>query len=406
MEHSQLSQMVSWLDQAHQRDRLELDQLRQQVEQLSGERDDTARRMARLESDLAALRGGAERLSWPAAPAERFEEQGGAALERGEAQRQQAPRQGDQPPCAPLRRQATTEDRGLPLRQAETANVIRSVGDFRQDMDRFRRYDEELASRRLDIQRLAADIARLQQAVTDAARQRDEWAHSAGFVEEQRRQDARRITDIQSQIAEEIKRVDGIVPRMQYLEQMSSRVMEIKNTIEELRLGQSKGHEKRQFLEAQIERQIKLWGEEIEGYRLRVDGHERRMEQYTEYHQVVKKATEGLQSFQEQITRLQHETGELQRLSQNRQKTQMEEWQTQQEQRWQQHGADWDRQWTDYERTVARLGDRTGAIELRVSTFEKRLHLLIQIAEEDAQLRAMSARDWQARFEQVMENEA
>ena len=178
MEHSQLSQMVSWLDQAHQRDRLELDQLRQQVEQLSGERDDTARRMARLESDLAALRG-ADKVSRPEAPAERFEEQGGAALARAEAQRQQAPRQGDQPPCAPLQRQGTT------------ANVTRSVGDFRKDMDRFRRYDEELASRRLDIQRLAADIARLQQAVTGAARQRDEWAHSAGFVEEQRRQDAR-----------------------------------------------------------------------------------------------------------------------------------------------------------------------------------------------------------------------
>ncbi len=46
MEHSQLSQMVTWLDQAHQRDRGELTQLRQQVEQITGEREGVTDRCA------------------------------------------------------------------------------------------------------------------------------------------------------------------------------------------------------------------------------------------------------------------------------------------------------------------------------------------------------------------------
>ncbi|MGQ9793849.1 MAG: hypothetical protein ACUVSF_09205, partial [Anaerolineae bacterium] len=126
---------------------------------------------------------------------------------------------------------------------------------------------------------------------------------------------------------------------------------------------------------------------------------------YTEYHQVVKKATEGLQAFQEQIAREQQESAELLRLSQNRQKTLLEEWQTQQEQRWQQHISEWDRQWADYDRALATLDDQITVLSGRVSTLEKRIQLLIQIAEEDAQMRTIAAQEWQNRFEQVMEKE-
>jgi hypothetical protein len=173
-----------------------------------------------------------------------------------------------------------------------------------------------------------------------------------------------------------------------------------------VRQGQGKEHEKRQFLEAQIERQIKLWGEEIEAYRQRMDGYERRIEQYTEYHSVVKKATDDLRAFQETVARQQHEGSELQRLSQNRQKTQFEDWQSQQEQRWQQHMVDWERQWADYDRNIAALGERVAGVETRVAVIEKRMQLLMQIAEEDGQMRAMAARDWQAHFEKAMEEEA
>lgn len=387
MEQSQLSQMVSWLDQAHQRDRTELTQLRQHVEQLIGERDEAQQRVATLEAGLSALTGQLERLGQLESFFERFKEQVNGLLERGEAQRQKVLVEGDR------------------IRQNEITNVTRMVGDFRKELEKYRRYDEEMAARRVDVQRLSAEIARVQQAVEAATRQREDVTRVASFVEEQRRQDLRRIADVQGQIGEVAKRVDGVLPRLQYLEQLSSRVMEIKTQLEDLRQGQNRDFEKRQFIEAQIERQVKQWGEQIETYRQRMDGHERRMETYTEHHQVVKKAVEGLQAFQEAVGRQQHEAAELQRLSQNRQKTQLDEWQTQQEQRWQQHVADWERQWSDYDRALAVLGDRIGGIDLRVGVLEKRIQLLIQIAEEDAQLRALSARDWQSRFEQVMEKE-
>jgi chromosome segregation ATPase len=55
MEHSQLSQMVTWLDQARQSDRAVIEQLREQVENLAGSRDETAKYSVELESQLASL---------------------------------------------------------------------------------------------------------------------------------------------------------------------------------------------------------------------------------------------------------------------------------------------------------------------------------------------------------------
>jgi chromosome segregation ATPase len=387
MEQSQLSQMVNWLDQAHQQDRRLLEQLRQQVERLSGGRDETEQRIAALEAQFGLLSAQLERLNVLEGYFERFKEQVNAMLERGEAQRQKALQESDR------------------ARQAEIATLMNAVNDFRKEIEKYRRYDEEMAARRVDVQRLSGEIAKLQIAVENLTRQRDDWTRTAGFLEEQRRQDARRVADLQTQIVEVGRRVDGLLPRLQYLEQLSPRLMELRAQLDELRQSQGRDLEKRQFLEAQIDRQIKLWAEEIDTYRQRMDNFERRIEQYAEYHQVVKKATEGLQSFQEQIARAQQESAELLRLSQNRQKTQLEEWQTQQEQRWQKYISEWDRQWADYERALATLSDQITVLSGRVSTLEKRIQLLIQIAEEDAQMRTMAAQEWQTRFEQVMEKE-
>jgi len=55
MEHSQLSQMVSWLDKEHQRDRSELHQLQQRVQTLVGEKEEQAKRIMDLEAELTTL---------------------------------------------------------------------------------------------------------------------------------------------------------------------------------------------------------------------------------------------------------------------------------------------------------------------------------------------------------------
>jgi chromosome segregation ATPase len=387
MEHSQLSQMVTWLDKEHQRDRAELHQLQQRVETLAGEREEQAKRIIDLEAELAALHAYVDRVAQIESYFERFKHEMNTLLEKSEARRQHALRDSDR------------------VRQVEIENVTQTISEIRKEVEKFRRYDEELAARRADTQRLSETVARLQQQIMDANKSQDERVRSISYLEEQRHQDNKRMAQLQAQIPELFKKNELQLSRIQQLEQLLPRMGEMRSSIDEMRQQQNQELERVQFQDAQRERQMKSWLEEAELQRQRMTEYEQRMERYAEQYQRIKKAMEDLQEFKEQIQRQQHETAELQRLAENRQRSQLEEWQTQEEQRWKKHTMEWDHQWSEYDKALAELTERATALEKRVKANEKQLQSLLQMAEEDAQMRTIAAQDWQARFEEMVEQE-
>lgn len=387
MEHSQLSQMVTWLDKEHQRDRAELHQLQQRVETLAWERDEQAKRISELEAELAALHAYVDRVAQIEGYFERFKLEINSLLEKSETRRQQALRDSDR------------------VRQVEVNNITQTVSEMRKEVEKFRRYDEELAARRAEMQRMAESLARLQQQLMDANKSQDERVRSITYLEEQRHQDNRRIAQLQAQSTELFKKIELQLSRTQQLEQFPPRMGELRSSIEEIRQQQKKELERASFQDAQRERQMKSWLEEAELQHQRMTEYEQRMERYTEQYQRIRKAMEDLQEFKEQIQRQQHETAELQRLAENRQRSQFEEWQTQEEQRWKKHTMEWDHQWSEFDKALAELAERATALEQKVLNNEKSLRMLLQIAEEDAQMRTIAARDWQMRFEEIAEQE-
>jgi chromosome segregation ATPase len=387
MEHSQLSQMVTWLDKEHQRDRAELHQLQQRVETLAGEREEQAKRIIDLEAELAALHAYVDRVAQIEGYFERFKHEMNTLLEKSEARRQQALRDSDR------------------VRQVEIENVTQTISEIRKEVEKFRRYDEELAARRADTQRLSETVARLQQQMMDANKSQDEGVRSISYLEEQRHQDNKRVAQLQAQIPELFKKNELQLSRIQQLEQLPARVGEMRSSVDEMRQQQKQELERAQFQDAQRERQMKSWLEEAELQRQRMTEYEQRMERYAEQYQRIKKAMEDLQEFKEQIQRQQHETAELERLAENRQRSQLEEWQNQEEQRWKKHTMEWDHQWSEYDKALAELTERVTALEKRVKANEKQLQSLLQMAEEDAQMRTIAAQDWQARFEEMVEQE-
>lgn len=385
MEHSQLSQMVSWLDKQHQRDRIELQELQQRVETLVGERDEQAKRITELEAKLAALQAYVDRVAQVEGYFDRFKYEMNATLEKNEARRQQVMRDADR------------------VRQVEIENVTQAISEVRKEVEKVRRYDEELAARRADAQRLTEAVARLQQQILDGSKAHDERLRTIPYLEEQRQQDNRRIAQLQVQTSELAKKIELQLSRIQQLEQFPPRLGELRSSIEELRQMQGKEAEKVQFQDAQRERQMKSFLQEAELHRQRVEEYGQQIDRYAEQYHRIKKALEDLQEFKEQIQRQQHEAAELQRLAENRQKSQWEEWQTQEEQRWKKNTMEWEHQWSEYDKALAGLTERVGLLEKRIPDYEKQLHVLLQIVEEDVQMRAMAARDWQMRFEEIAE---
>lgn len=387
MEHSQLSQMVNWLDKEHQRDRVELHQLQQRVETLVEERQEQANRITELEAALAALNAHVNRVAQIEGYFERFKHEMNTLLERNESRRQQAMRDSDR------------------IRQVEIENVAQSINGFRKELEKSHRYDDELTIHRTDLARLSESVARLQQQLLEAIKSQDERSRGITYLEEQRLQDTKRITQVHAQTTEVAKKIELQVSRIQQLEQFPPRLGELRSSIDEVRQYQSKELERIQFQEAQRERQVKSWLQEAELHRQRMEEYGQQIERYAEQFHRIKKAMEDLQEFQEQIQRQQHESAELQRLAENRQRSQLEEWQVQEERRWNKYTVEWDQHWVEYDKALAELGERIAVVEKQIPEQAKQLQLLLRLAEEDAHMRTMATRDWQMRFEEMLEQE-
>jgi DNA repair exonuclease SbcCD ATPase subunit len=387
MEHSQLTQMVTWLDKQHQRDRNELHQLHQRVETLTQERGEQSKRITELENELTELRAYVDRVAQIEGFFERFKHEISTTLEQNEARRQQTIREGDR------------------VRQVEIDNVAQMVAEIRKEVEGLHRYDEELAARRTDVQRLNEAITRLQQQILDATKNRDERARSISYLEEQRHQDTKRIAQVQSQTTDLYKKIQLQVSRIQQLEQFPPRLAELKTGIEQIKQHQNKEVERVQFQDAQRERQMKSWLQEAELQRQRMEEYAQQVERYAEQYHRIKKAAEELQEFKEQLQRQQHESAELQRLAENRQRSQLEEWQVQEERRWNKFALQWDHQWSEFQQSIVEIAERIPPLEKQAEESAKRLNLLLKMAEEDAHMRAMATRDWQTRFEEIVEQE-
>jgi len=387
MEQSQLSQMVNWLDKAHQRDRAELHQLQQRLESLVQERQEQANRITELEAELAAVHARIERVAQVEGIFERFRHEITTMLDKSETRRQQAMRDSDK------------------VRQVEIDNIAQAINEVRQEVEKYRRYDDDIVAVRADTQRLGESIARLHQQVLELSKTRDEPARSITYLEEKRQQDSKRIAELQAQTSDLLKRIESQISRIQQLEQFPPRIGELRTIIDDIRQQQSNEMERLQFQHAQREREAKSWLQEAELHRQRMEEFAQQIERYAEQYHRIKKAAEELQEFKEQLQRQQHESAELQRLAENRQRSQLEEWQVQEERRWKKFALQWDHQWGEFQQSIVELAERIPPLEKQTEESAKRLNLLLKMAEEDAQMRAMATREWQTRFEEIVEQE-
>jgi hypothetical protein len=291
------------------------------------------------------------------------------------------------------------------VREIAIDNVTQAISDIRKEVEKYRRYDEELAARRADVQRMSEALTRLQQQVLDTGKSQDERFRGITYLEEQRLQDNKRIAQLQVQSSDMFKKIESQVSRIQQLEQFPPRISELRTRLDDIRQQQTKELERAQFQDAQRERQMKSWLQEAELHRQRMDDYGQQLERYAEQHHRIKKAMDDLQEFKEQLQSQQHETTELQRLAENRQRSQLQEWQVQEERRWKKQAMEWEHQWSDYDKALADLAARIPPLDKRTADNEKRIQLVLQMAEEDMQMRTIAARDWQMRFEDMIDQE-
>lgn len=388
MEQPHLSSQLDYLEQKLQEANTAIARLQQRIESQEYAMQEQGHRIAQLEGELTQANAQLARTT-------QFDDK--LAQQKDELL-QLVERRTNRPP-------AGASETGGALVTKQLENHAIALNEMRRTVEKTARFDEQMAVARTETSRLNQEISKLQAKQDTLERTITERTTPLAFIEEQRRTDLRKITEIEAQLPELLKKIESNATKVKLVSQQIPQFAKYEAALETIREEIRGYREHMDYQLAQRERQIKDWNATAQEAERRIRAIESAMEKYTEFYQLNKRALSSLQDFQERLQRDQHRFGELQRLAEERQRTETEKFRAEFDQRWQKQSMEMQPQFEDFQRNQGGLQKRIDELTKLQSTVEKQLGLLMQIIEEDVQTRAAAALDWQQRFEQIAEEQ-
>jgi chromosome segregation ATPase len=390
MDTNQLTQMVTWLDEEHRRDRAEQARLQQRVESLLGEIQDQARRIQDLEARLANTQAQLSRFNQLEQALTQLKNEVVVMLQKLEDARLEAERRSEQ------------------ARMTEREATARAIAEIRKELSRIARLEEELQIRRAEDARLGEALLNLRQQVTAINKDIDERTRSLPYLLEQRQQDNKRIAQLQQEMIEAFKRIEAVAGRLPSLEETTQRLERSASAAQalmtELKRNQDQFMETVRLAEVERQRQMGRWTEEFAAQRELIERHNKQILQFAEQYEAAKQALGALAKFEEQIRRDQNQVAELQRLGEERQRKELLDWQAENEKRWKKHDLEWEHERQEQLKVNRDLAARFTPIQETLALLETQVAQLWHLQETYGAHRIAEAQRWLKSLEEALEN--
>lgn len=310
MEVTQLEQMIRWLDEERKRDKAQIAALQERVEQQLQHIESQSKEIEGLRQELVTLRTDIRRTDDYPEMIQTTQRDLSGSIEALKVE---------------MRRQRLATEQ---TRRGEIELLNDEIAELEQKVRPIPRLEERLEARASAEQRLQGQVQAVANDLADLTKRTEDRLQSIVYLEEQRRADTRRVSELEGQFPGILKRVDELSARFVRLEdsvrKLPSRVdeaIEIAKSydprIEELRVA-----------DFQREQRVKKYLEQAE----RVDEEVERLVEQTQKYALLynqnKQALEGLNTFQDRLEKRQNEIAEMQRLTEERLLRQWEEWQS------------------------------------------------------------------------------
>jgi DNA repair exonuclease SbcCD ATPase subunit len=368
MDLTQLTQMVSWLDEEHRRDREELAKLDQRLQGLLIENQEQARRIQELEGRLASTQAQLTQFAQIQQALQQLKNEVIVLLDKQSETRLQSEREVER------------------ARLSDREALSRGIAEVRKELPRIGRVEEEIVSRRAEDQRLGEMLLALRQSLNNVSKDLDERTRSLPYMVEQRAQDNKRIAQLQAEHVELLKRTDAIAAKPPVLEERIGRLerdlQRIQPIPEQLRSEQQAFLETQRVADVDRSRQLVVWEAEFMQQREVIEKQVVRLREFQAQYDAAGRAIKTLEEFQAQIIREQRQVSELQRLAEERQRKELAEWQAENEQRWKKETLRWDYNYQEQQKINQKLADRFPPIEKEAALLKRETEGLWRIHEQ------------------------
>lgn len=372
MEINQIASMIEWLDEERRRDKALIATLEERLAQQSDSVNTIQRRVNTVESDQAMIKQEALPANKERDIIDQVRQDMEQMLENAEARRLTAEREAE---------------RRLELQRE---NIQRAVADLSEKADRLERQLANISDLQLEGDRLTNAMRLMNQEVDDLTKKLEGPDRRLSFLEEQRRTDARRLAEIESELPEYKKSVDGLQPKLSLLEDLSvrneRRIQDFNNVDRDRRDQIQQFIDQQQLLVQQRDQQLsdltKRFGVHDEELQKNIE----RFEVWAQAYREMKRIVDDFNRIGDRLERRISEASEMQRLSEERFREEWNDWRDEDQKRWKQLTLSNDEVWRNHDREFANFIKRIDAVEGAVPSLHSNIERLWRLERARAEL--------------------
>jgi len=388
MDFDQIVKRLEWLDEEHRKDKAAIIDLEERIKAYEGNLDTLSKQFRPLEKQMADLASTASRI-------EQFED-------LNIKQRDQITKT-----IKDLEKNLDKQDKAsVKQHQKEFEGLNKEIDQLKKTASEFSNMKRELKTRASEDSRLQQEIKDLKSSIESVLETVEKSNRSQQLLEETRKQDAKRVSDIQGEQVALRKRVDEARAKTdttadttKHLEQ---RIKELSNNESERKAEQADFIEKQSLAQIDRERSYKEWLGKYDDFQANISKFENQIQALEDTLKNAKRAQDTYNELNTKLERRTSEVTEMQRLAEDRLRQEWVTFKADDQKRWTGYTLSQDEGTKDIRKIVQKMEERVSTIDEAQQTTKDQLHQTASTTEQQLQELMNVAHEWLSAYEQIM----
>jgi len=388
MEIEQVKQKLDWLDNERRQDKTEISSLENRIVTLEGDLPTITTQMKELSGEITRLNSLLGRM-------DQYDE----ALMQN---RIETKRNLDELEKKVLQR----VDEGEKIRQVEIRALDERLTSVSKDVGQINELQKMLGNHTEEDIRLGREILEVRKSIDTLLRSDEEYVRSFRLLEDGRRQDSKRLTDLQGEVTALRKNMDDQRGRSELtsaaLKKVDTRLNELNALETERREEQSKFLENQAMIQVQRERTWKEWETRFDIIETHASDVETNLQTLDATHRAIKRTQQTVEELNQLVERRMSEMTEIQRLSEERFRQEWVTFKADDQKRWTNYTLTQDEHRGEAARQYDKLVDRVTQIEDNIQELQDIIQLMSEQTEKRLQALLAIVSEWVSTFERTM----
>lgn len=387
MELDQILKHLEWLDDERRKDKDVLAKQEDRILSLEGN-------LAAAHQQIKALNGEITRLTTVVGRMDNYDE---ILLQ----QRVEVNRQFEEIDKQTKRREEEMEK----VRRVEMRALDGSIADIHKELETIAGLKRGLQARVEEEMRLTRALDEIRLKMQEMKRSEEEYSRTYRLVEDGRRQDSKRLVDMQGEVAALRKRADEQRGQAELvsasLRKVEGRLNELYTIESERKEAQASFLDKQALIQVEYERTWKEWQARLETIDSQATEVETNLQSLDGTHRTVKRLMETTDELVQRIERRIGEITEIQRLSEERFRQDWVTFKADDQKRWTNYTITQEEQRGEIIRNFEKITEQVAQLGDLLQEVEDEVHQATEQSEKRLQGLLAMAHDWVAEYERV-----